>query len=87
MRVRFTRALKQQKLNLNDLLMKIDDFGMSRDVQTALRSLRKRVLTDSLYILKAFGTSCKGLVSDLASFGAECTVDTTFPPFPLGGRN
>ena len=50
MRVRFTRALKQQKLILNDPPMKIDNFGMSRDVQTPLRRLRKQVLTDSICI-------------------------------------
>ena len=50
MRIRFTRALKQQKLILNDPPMKIDNFGMSRDVQTPLRRLRKQVLTDSICI-------------------------------------
>ena len=68
--------------------MKIDYFGMSRDVQTPLRRLRKQVLTDFLCILQAFGASCKGLVSDPANFGGECTVD--YPHtlhFPQVGRN
>ena len=66
MQVRFTCAPEHQKLILNDPPMKIDDFGISRDVQTPLRRLRKQVLTDFLCILQAFGASCKGFVSDLA---------------------
>ena len=43
-------ALRQQQLILNDLPMKIHDFGMSIDVQTPLRKLRKQVLTDLICV-------------------------------------
>ena len=87
MRARCTRALKQQTLILNDYLMKINGFGMSRDVQTPLRRLRKQVLTDSLCILKAFSASCKGLMSHLASLEAGCAVGNAPPLFLWVGRN
>ena len=75
MRIRFTRALKQQKLILNEPPMKITDFGISRDVQTLLRRLRKQVLT-------ALIASCIGLVWHPANFGAMFPFP--LPPLSLG---
>ena len=47
-RTRFKSGLKQQQLILNDPPMKINDFGMSRDVQTPLGGVRKQVFTASI---------------------------------------